>query len=128
MFCKGSLHHTRDHVAFLSNCREALKEDGVLIMSEPCNDNPIIRLARAILYKKSEHFDVGDQGFTRKGIIDLQERAGFEVTKVKKYGILAYTFAGFPDHLCILRFIPCNALLTKFFIGLDRLICATPGL
>jgi ubiquinone/menaquinone biosynthesis C-methylase UbiE len=128
VFCKGSLHHTRDHVAFLSNCREALKEDGVLIMSEPCNDNPIIRLARAILYKKSEHFDVGDQGFTRKGIIDLQERAGFEVTKVKKYGILAYTFAGFPDHLGILRFIPGNALLTKFFIGLDRLICATPGL
>ena len=68
------------------------------------------------------------QGFTKKGIIDLQERAGFEVTKVKKYGILAYTFAGFPDHLGILRFIPGNALLTKFFIGLDRLICATPGL
>lgn len=128
VFCKGSLHHTRDHVGFLSNCREALKPGGVLIMSEPCNDNPIIRLARALLYKKSEHFDEGDQGFTKKDIIRLQEEAGFEVTKVKKYGILAYTFAGFPDHLGILRFIPGNALLTKLFIGLDRVICATPGL
>jgi ubiquinone/menaquinone biosynthesis C-methylase UbiE len=128
VFCKGSLHHTRDHVAFLKNCREVLGVDGKLIMSEPCNDNPIIRLARAILYKKSQHFDVGDQGFTKKGIISLCEQAGFEVTLVKKYGILAYTFAGFPDHLGILRYIPGNALLTKLFIGIDRLLCAIPVL
>jgi malonyl-CoA O-methyltransferase len=25
VFCKGSLHHTRDHVGFLANCREALR-------------------------------------------------------------------------------------------------------
>jgi len=128
VFCKGSLHHTRDHVGFLANCREVLGKDGLLIMSEPCNDNPIIRMARALLYKKSEHFDVGDQGFTKKGIVGLCEAAGFEVTKVKKYGILAYTFAGFPDHLGFLRFIPGNAWITKLFIRLDRLICATPGL
>jgi hypothetical protein len=42
--------------------------------------------------------------------------------------VLAYTFAGFPDHLGILRFIPGNALLTRLFIGLDRVICAIPGL
>ncbi|QDU69745.1 class I SAM-dependent methyltransferase [Engelhardtia mirabilis] len=128
VFCKGSLHHTRDHVAFLTHCRKALRPGGVLIMSEPCNDNPIIRLARAILYRKSQHFDVGDQGFTKKGIVSLCEQAGFKVTKVKKYGILAYTFAGFPDHLGFLRFIPGNALITRGFIALDRLICATPGL
>ena len=128
VFCKGSLHHTRDHVGFLRNCQEVLDEQGVLVMSEPCNDNPIIRLARAVLYKKSEHFDVGDQGFTKKGIVELCEQAGFEVTKVKKYGFLAYTFAGFPDHLGFLRYVPGSAWITRAFIGLDRLICATPGL
>ena len=128
VFCKGSLHHTRDHVGFLANCREALGRDGVLIMSEPCNDNPAIRLARAVLYKKSKHFDEGDQGFTRKGIVSLCEQAGFEVVKVKKYGVLAYVFAGFPDHLGVLRYVPGNALITRLFIGLDRIICAIPGL
>lgn len=128
VFCKGSLHHMRDHVGFLSDCRRLLHEDGVLIMSEPCNDNPIIRLARALLYKKSEHFDEGDQGFTRKGILELCERAGFEMTVVKKYGVFAYVFAGFPDHLGILRYIPGNAWITKLFIGLDRILCAIPGL
>ena len=128
VFCKGSLHHTRDHVGFLPHCKNALQKDGVLIMSEPCNDNPIIRLARKILYIRSPHFDVGDQGFTRKGIISLCEQAGFEVQLVKRYGVLAYVFAGFPDHLGVLRYVPGNALLTRFFIGLDRLICAIPGL
>jgi SAM-dependent methyltransferase len=128
VFCKGSLHHTRDHVGFLSNCRESLRQDGVLIMSEPCNDNPLIRLARKILYKRSAHFDEGDEGFTRKGIVGLCERAGFEVTLVKKYGVLAYVFAGFPDHLGVLRHIPGNAWITRLFIRLDRMVCAIPGL
>ena len=128
VFCKGSLHHTRDHVAFLANCREVLQAGGRLIMSEPCNDNPLIRFARALLYKKSPHFDEGDQGFTKKGIVSLCEQAGFEVELVKMYGVLGYVFAGFPDHLGILRFIPGNYWITKAFLGIDRLICRIPGL
>ena len=128
VFCKGSLHHTRDHVGFLENCRRMLGAKGVLIMSEPCNDNPIIRLARALLYKKSNAFDEGDQGFTRKGIIDLCERAGFEMVKDYRYGVFAYVFAGFPDHIGILRWIPGNAWITRAMIGLDRVLCAIPGL
>lgn len=128
VFCKGSLHHVRDHVRFLVNCRETLKPTGVLIMSEPCNDNPLIRWSRALMYKKSPHFDEGDQGFTRRGIVDLCEKAGFEVTLQKKYGILAYVFAGFPDHLGILKYVPGNALITRLFIRIDRVVCAIPGL
>ena len=128
VFCKGSLHHTRDHVGFLTNCREALRPGGVLIMSEPCNDNPIIKFARWLLYKKSQHFDEGDQGFTRKSIVSLCEQAGFTMKKVKRYGVLAYVFAGFPDHIGFLRYIPGNAWITRAFIGLDRLICSIPGL
>jgi len=128
VFCKGSLHHTRDHVGFLRNCCEALDGSGVLVMSEPCNDNPLIRLARKVMYRKSEHFDEGDEGFTKKGIVSLCEQAGFEVTKVKKYGVLAYTFAGFPDHIGILRYVPGGALLTRLFIAFDRALCAIPGL
>jgi len=128
VFCKGSLHHTRDHIAFLTECGRMLGKGGVLIMSEPCNDNPLIRVARKILYKKSKHFDEGDEGFTKKGIVGLCEKAGFEVTRVKRYGVLAYVFAGFPDHLGVLRFVPGNALLTRLFIRLDRVLCAIPGL
>jgi ubiquinone/menaquinone biosynthesis C-methylase UbiE len=128
VFCKGSLHHTRDHVGFLENSRKALSKDGVLVMSEPCNDNPLIRAARWVLYKVSAHFHEDDQGFGKKQIVSLCERAGFDVLLVKKYGVLAYTFAGFPDHLPILRWIPGNAAITSLLIRIDRILCATPGL
>ena len=128
VFCKGSLHHTRDHVGFLSGCRDMLSQEGALVMSEPCNDNPLIRWARAILYRKSPHFDEGDEGFTKKGIVRLCEEAGFEVTRVYKYGVFAYVFAGFPDHLGILRWIPGNVWITKAFIAIDRVLCRIPGL
>lgn len=128
VFCKGSLHHTRDHVGFLENCRGALSNEGVLVMSEPCNDNPLIRAARWALYKASPHFHEDDQGFRRREIVSLCERAGFDVLRVKKYGVFAYALAGFPDHLPVLRWIPGNAAITSFLIRLDRILCATPGL
>ncbi|MBL8862490.1 MAG: methyltransferase domain-containing protein [Planctomycetes bacterium] len=128
VFCKGSLHHTRDHVGFLSNCRRTLRAGGALVMSEPCNDNPLIRLARFVLYRKSPHFDEGDQGFTRRGIVGLCEQAGLRVERVKKYGFLAYVFAGFPDHLGVLKHVPGNAWITRAFLRIDRVVCALPGL
>ena len=128
VFCKGSLHHTRDHVGFLENCRRALAPGGVLVMSEPCNDNPLIRAARWTLYRVSPHFHRDDEGFRKKEIAGLCEQAGFEVLKVKKYGVLAYALAGFPDHLPLLRFVPGSAAITSLLIRFDRLLCATPGL
>ena len=125
VFCKGSLHHTRDHVRFLENCRRALAPEGVLIMSEPCNDNFLIRWARYLLYRFSPHFDLGDQGFTKEGLIELYRRAGFEVTYAGRYGVFAYLFAGFPDHFGILRFVPGNARLVRGMLRLDRWICST---
>ena len=126
VFCKGSLHHTRDHVGFLTGCARVLRERGVLVMSEPCNDNPLIRWARALLYRKSPHFDEGDEGFTRRGIVGLCEQAGFEIQEVYKYGVFAYVFAGFPDHIGILRYIPGNLVLTRALLAIDRFLCALP--
>jgi hypothetical protein len=56
----------------------------------------------------------------------LCEAAGLEVVKAKKYGVLAYVFAGFPDHLGILKYVPGNAWITRAFIRLDRILCAVP--
>lgn len=126
--CKGSLHHARDHVGFIENCRRALRPDGVLVMSEPCNDNPFIRLARRALYRKSQHFDEGDEGFRERRLVELYEQGGFEVVRVKRYGFLAYALCGFPDHLGVLKYVPGSVWLSRLFIRLDRLVCAIPGL
>lgn len=124
---KGCLHHARDHVGFLENCCQALGPEGLLIMSEPCNDNPLILLARKLLYRFSSHFDEGDLGFGRKQIEALYREAGFEIVRTKKYGFFAYVLAGFPDHIGLLRWIPGSAWVTKGLVAVDRLLCGLPG-
>jgi SAM-dependent methyltransferase len=124
IFCKGSLHHTRDHVRFLENCRRALSPGGVLILSEPCNDNFLIRWARAAMYKLSPHFHPDDKGFRKEELAALMRRAGFDLVHSGRYGVLAYLFAGFPDHFGPLKWIPGNAALVRGMIALDRWICS----
>jgi len=124
IFCKGSLHHTRDHVRFLSNCRRALSKKGVLILSEPCNDNFLIRWTRTLMYQISPHFHPDDRGFKKDELIELMARAGFEMTYAGRYGVLAYLFAGFPDHFGLLEWIPGSATLVRKMIVLDRWICS----
>lgn len=126
VFCKGSLHHTRDHAGFLKGCRRVLRPGGVLILSEPCNDNPIIRFARFVLYRASSRFHPDDEGFRENQLSEMVKSAGFEVARSRKFGVFAYTFAGFPDHLGFLRFIPGNVIITKAMIRLDRGLCALP--
>ncbi len=126
VFCKGSLHHTRDHAGFLKGCLRVLRPGGVLILSEPCNDNPLIRFARWTLYRVSSRFHPDDEGFRERQLRSMVEAAGFQVAGSRKLGVLAYVFAGFPDHLGFLRFVPGNVPLTRMFIGIDRMLCATP--
>ncbi len=128
IFCKGSLHHTRDHVRFLTNCRRALGPGGVLIMSEPCNDNPLIRFARHLLYRFSPHFNPDDRGFTKNGLIALCERAGFEVVACGRFGVLAYVFGGFPDHFGLLKHVPGKVSILRAMLTLDHWLCSTPVL
>ncbi|MFN0207636.1 MAG: class I SAM-dependent methyltransferase [Planctomycetota bacterium] len=126
VFCKGSLHHTRDHEGFLKGCRRVLRPGGVLILSEPCNDNPIIRFARFLLYRFSSRFHPDDEGFRETQMSEMVKNAGFEVARSRKFGVFAYTFAGFPDHLGFMKYIPGNAFLTKMMIQFDRFLCSLP--
>jgi hypothetical protein len=97
----------------------------VFVMSEPCNDNFLIRWARYLLYRFSPHFDLGDQGFEKEQLKELCERAGFEVVGSRRYGVFAYLFGGFPDHFGVLRLVPGNAAILRGMIKLDRWICST---
>ena len=125
IFCKGCLHHTRDHVGFLSKCRRALSDGGVMILSEPCNDNFLIRWARTTLYYFSPYFDLGDKGFKKEQLRELCEQAGLEVAESRRYGVLAYLFGGFPDHLGVLRRVPGNTRIMKWMLDFDRWVVNT---
>ena len=125
IFCKGCLHHTRDHVGFLAKSRRALSEGGVMILSEPCNDNFLIRWARIALYFFSPYFDLGDKGFKKEQLREMCEDAGFEVAEARRYGVLAYLFGGFPDHLGVLKYVPGNRAIMAWMLKFDRWVVNT---
>jgi ubiquinone/menaquinone biosynthesis C-methylase UbiE len=128
VFCKGALHHTRDHGGFLRNCFRILRPGGVLVLSEPCNDNPLIFAARWALYRLSSKFHPGDRGFRTRELARMVRDAGFEIAALRKFGALAYALAGFPDHVPLMRFVPGSLALTRALIAADRGIVSTPVL
>ena len=124
--CKGSLHHTRDHVAFLRYCAAILEEGGTFVISEPCNDNRLLHWLRRLMYRRSKHFDTGDEGFRTQQLTELFTAAGFDVVEAKRYGVLGYTLSAFPDLVPWMRRVPGNLALTKAFVRIDRWICRLP--
>lgn len=124
--CKGSLHHTRDHVGFLRYCAAILETGGIFVISEPCNDNRLLYGLRRLMYRRSKHFDTGDEGFRTQQLTELFLAAGFDVVEAKRYGVLGYTLSAFPDLVPWMKRVPGNLALTKALVHVDRWICKLP--
>lgn len=125
--CRGVIHHIPNIDLTLNEVHRILKKGGVFVFSEPCNDSVIIQLARKIMYKKSKSFDEDDKAFLQKELETIINRNGnFSIEKIERFGFIAYTLAGFPDHISILKFIPFNKTLTMFLVACDRMLAKTP--
>ena len=97
--CRGSLHHMPSLTSVLCEIHRVLKDKGALVLSEPSNDSLVVRLARKIMYKRSNKFDEADVAFLEGQLKRTLEECGFRVKKAKRFGFTAYALAGFPDHL-----------------------------
>lgn len=126
IICRGVLHHMPSLDRALNEIRRVLVSQGLFIVSEPSNDSVLIRLARTIMYKKSKGFDEDDKAFMTHELWDCFKRNKFSVTSVERFGFFAYTFAGFLDHVSILKYIPCNQLLTRSLIVCDKILACMP--
>jgi SAM-dependent methyltransferase len=126
IICRGSIHHLPDLKKSFEEIFRILKNSGVLVFSEPSNDSLINRIARRIMYRSSEEFHDEDEGFIRDEIIPLLNGVGFDIEKSRGFGFFAYTLAGFPDKLSILKKIPGNIFITRLLILLDRFLESLP--
>ncbi len=127
--CRGSLHHNRlllDSV--LKEIYRILKEEGYLVLSEPSNDSLLVRLARTTMYNRLDKFDEDDRGFCSAELFDLLQAHNFVSRKVKRFGFLSYIFAGFPDILPVLQYLPFNQLITRLLIAVDSFLATIPGI
>ena len=126
--CRGSIHHLPNLEQALAEIARLLKPGGCLAFSEPSNDSPINRGARRLLYRHSDAFHEEDEGFRRAIIEPMLKRCGFTLETSRGFGFLAYTFAGFPDKIGLLGYLPGNRLLTRLLIAIDRFLEGLPGI
>ncbi|PIS19245.1 MAG: hypothetical protein COY36_01525 [Zetaproteobacteria bacterium CG_4_10_14_0_2_um_filter_55_20] len=124
--CRGSLHHMPDLERTLSEMHRVLARGGRVVITEPSNDALLIRLARKFMYHVSENFDEEDEGYHLDDLEKRFEKAGLSPIVVRRFGFFGYVFAGFPDRLGILKYIPGSLLFTKVFIWMDNIVEKTP--
>ena len=126
VLCRGILHHLSEHLVALKSIARALKNKGLLILSEPCDDFFLTRKARRLMYKFSQKFEQGECGLFTPEIEQLLNRAGFAIKDKYYIGFLAYTFSGFPHIFPLFKYIPFNRRMTKLLIAIDECLLRIP--
>ncbi len=122
VIARGAIHHLPRPLKGLDEVREVLKEDGVLVISEPAA-NPVIKGMRWIMYKLNSHFSSKHRSFTYGQIRKMLYEADYEVLSVERFGFLGYIF-GFPDIIPFYKIMPF--WLFKGLVKFDEFLGKVP--
>ena len=95
----GGLHHVPDYAE--SVCEKlcgGLKKGGYFINFEPTNNNPLVALARCVVYKRNSLFDEEtERAFSLRGYDRMFLRAGMSKDRQFFPGLLGYVLYYNPD-------------------------------
>lgn len=95
---QGGLHHVRPILpSVLAEIARVLAPGGLLIASEPADDNPVIRAIRNWQYARSDQQGFDEQGFTRTELQSLLGAVGLQLRKYTRFGHVAYPLMGNTD-------------------------------
>ena len=123
----GGLHHVaRYQGKVLSELSRVMSSGGVLVISEPRNDNPLIRAARYVVYRLFNAFDPKEEkGLNIHDLSREMGRYGFEPISFLPFGFIAYPLLGNSD---IIRFVAHirSPWLINGLISIDKCLSKVP--
>lgn len=125
---QGGLHHARPLLPkVLREIARVLRPGGLLVASEPANDNPVIRRIRAWQYRSSrfQGNDLEEEGFTREELAEALAAAGLRLERYERFGFVAYPLMGNVDLVPLLARSDSKAL-ARTLLGLDALLERIP--
>lgn len=95
---QGGLHHVRPILPLVvAEIARVLAPGGLLIASEPADDNPVVHAIRNWQYAHSDKQGFDEQGFTRTELQSVLGSVGLQLEKYSCFGHVAYPLMGNTD-------------------------------
>jgi ubiquinone/menaquinone biosynthesis C-methylase UbiE len=99
------LHHARDFRAVLREAGRVLRPDGHLVLVETCEDNPLLRLARAV--RPSWEAVPVRSRFRYRELLQAIQEAGFATDRTEQFNVLYWMWGFARRHVRLLeRLLP----------------------
>jgi SAM-dependent methyltransferase len=128
----GGIHHVPDRKKLFSEIARVLKPGGGLYFREPCDDFFLWRWIRILVYRLAAALDHETEApLRRRKTIEELRAAGFSNVRWETCGFIGFCLFMNSDVLwfnSFFRYLPLIRPITRFFISIDRLFAAIPGL
>ena len=122
---RGAIHHIEEDKVFIE-LRRILKNGGLLIMNEPCDDFFLFRLVRRKVYKKSPDFKEYHKTYLTSEVKKLYGKQGFSLIKYQKLGYGAHVLGELARFFPMLKYLPFNITIMTILIYADNLLFKIP--
>ena len=127
---RGGIHHVNDRSALFSEIFRVLKPGGYFYFIEPCNDFPLWRALRFVIYRLSPSLESSTERPLRiEETVPVLKDSGFHVESYNTHGFLGFCLLMNSDILLfnkIFRFIPGIRAFTRWMAAFDEVVTSFP--
>jgi len=123
---RGALHHMSDETSALKEAYRMLKNNGLLMLSEPNDDSILLRLPRKLVNRRMARFGKGHKAFKSTKLLKSMEKMGFSIKYTKYFSFLSQPLCGMSDLIPLMKILPFSKTIADLFVCFDEICSKLP--